>query len=358
MMKNFTVGPVMSDKQVLKIGGEQVPYFRTSEFSEIMKENERLMLKFSKAPKDAKVCFITGSGTASMEACIMNTLTQDDRVLVVNGGSFGERFVQMLKLHEIPYSEIKLEYGEELSIEHLCEYDSKDYTAFLVNVHETSTGVYYDINMISEFCQRNGMFLIVDAISSFLADPFDMEKLHVDVMITGSQKALACAPGISVIVLSPKALKRVGNSKVRCMYLDLKLALKDAERGQTPFTPAVSILRQINERLRNIDANGGVEQEIEKTKKMAEYFRSKIKELPLKIVSSSLSNAVTPLHPLNVSAYSVFTVLKDEYNIWICPNGGNMKDFVFRVGHIGSLKVKDYDALIDSLKDMQKRGLL
>ena len=94
-MLNFTVGPVMSNEEVRAIGGEQVPYFRTAEFSELMLENERLMKKFAKADEDARVVFITGSGSASMEASVMNSFTQQDKVLVVNGGSFGARFVKL-----------------------------------------------------------------------------------------------------------------------------------------------------------------------------------------------------------------------------------------------------------------------
>ena len=107
-MINFTVGPVQSSEEVCKIGAEQVPYFRTEEFSQIMLENERLVKKFAHAPKDARTVFITGSGTASMEAAVINTLSQDDKILVVNGGSFGERFVELLKIHEVPFEEIKL----------------------------------------------------------------------------------------------------------------------------------------------------------------------------------------------------------------------------------------------------------
>lgn len=357
-MINFTVGPVQSSDEVRAIGAEQVPYFRTSEFSEVMFENEALVKKFSKAEDEARVVFITGSGTASMEAAIMNTLTSKDKALVVNGGSFGQRFVNLCKIHEIPYTEIKLEMGKALTKEMLKEYEGKDYTTFIVNVHETSTGVHYDIDMISEFCKRNNLFLIVDAISSFLADEFNMKELSVDVMITGSQKALACPPGISLIVLSAKAIKRVENNDPKCMYFDLKDALKNGERGQTPFTPAVGILLQINARLKEIDKSGGVEKEKERIAALAQDFRAKIKELPFEIVSDSMSNAVTPLHPTTASASDIFLTLKDEYGIWICPNGGEMKDVVFRVGHIGALTVEDNDKLIAALKDMQKRGLI
>ena len=158
-MLNFTVGPVMSDNTVRTIGAEQVPYFRTPEFSAVMLENEKLMKKFAKAGDNARVVFITGSGTAAMEATVMNVFDKTDKVLVVNGGSFGQRFVELCQIHEIPYEEIKLKKGKALKKEQLDMYDGKGFTGFLVNVHETSTGVHYDIEMISEFCKKNGIFL-------------------------------------------------------------------------------------------------------------------------------------------------------------------------------------------------------
>lgn len=357
-MLNFTVGPVMSSEAVCAIGAEQVPYFRTAEFSATMKENEALMTQFTKAPEGSRVVFITGSGTASMEATVMNVFTPADKVLVVNGGSFGHRFVQLCEIHDIPHTEIALEMGHKLTAEHLAPYEGQGYTGFLVNLDETSTGVLYDIHLISQFCHRNNIFLVVDSISSFLADPFNMQALGVDVMITGSQKALACPPGISIIVLAPQAVERVCSREVKSMYFNLKDALKNGERGQTPFTPAVGILRQINARLKEIEAAGGVESENQRMAALAADFREKIKALPLTIVSQSLSNAVTPLHPHNVSAYDIFLKLKDEYNIWVCPNGGDMADKVFRVGHLGALTPADNTTLVAALTDLHKKGFL
>ena len=357
-MINFTVGPVQSSEAVRAIGAQQVPYFRTSEFSEVMFENERLVKKFAKASKESKVVFLTGSGSASMETAIMNTLSPSDKALVVNGGSFGHRFVELLELHHVSYTEIKLEHGKALKPEHLAPYEGKGYTAFLVNKHETSTGVHYDMNLISDFCRRNGLFLIADCISSFLADSFDMKELGVDIMLTGSQKALACPPGISIMVLSPNAIARINKTHCICQYLDLQIALKNMERGQTPWTPAVGILLQINARLKEIEAQGGVDSEIARIGSLAEYFRRGIKDLPFEIVSESLSNAVTPLHPTTASAYDIFLKMKDEYGIWICPNGGDMKDTIFRVGHIGALTTTDYDKLIAAFKDLQAKGII
>ena len=355
-MINFTVGPVQSSDAVRAIGVENVPYFRTAEFSDVMLENERLVLKFAGAPDSSRAVFITGSGTASMEATVMNLLTSDDRALVVNGGSFGARFCKICEIHDVPHDEIRLAAGCKLREADLTtECTGKKYTAFLVNKHETSTGVHYDMGLIGRYCKEQGLLLIVDNISSFLCDEFNMAEIGADVMITGSQKALACPPGVSIIVLSPRALERISVNDPKCLYFDLKDALANQARGQTPFTPAVGTILQVNARLKEIDAAGGVAVEVKRAKELAEYFRNRIKELPLEIVSESLSNAVTPLHPTNgMSAYDIFLKLKDEHGIWICPNGGELKDKIFRVGHMGCLTAADYDTLLSALKEVMK----
>ena len=123
-MLNFTVGPVMSSEEVLEVGSEQVPYFRTAEFSELMFENEKLIKRFSKADENSRVVFITGSGTASMEASAINTLNKEDKCLVINGGSFGQRFVDLCRIHNLNYDEIKLETGKSLKRKKLYRYDN------------------------------------------------------------------------------------------------------------------------------------------------------------------------------------------------------------------------------------------
>ena len=289
---------------------------------------------------------------------MMNCFTKEDKVLVINGGSFGHRFVELCEIHEIPYVSLNLEHGRKLTKDKLYEYDNKGFTGLLVNVDETSTAVLYNTEMIGEFCKKNDMFFVCDCVSSFLADPFHMAECDADVMITGTQKVLACPPGISIIVLAPRALERVEASKAKTMYFDLKDALKNQERGQTPFTPAVGILLQINARFKEIDRSGGADAEVARVAAQAEDFRKKIKGLPFEMVSESPANGVTSLHPTTASAYDIFLKLKDEYGIWVCPNGGDMKDTVFRVGHIGALTHEDNTTLVNALKDMQRRGLL
>ena len=358
-MINFTVGPVISSKDILEIGGEQVPYFRTNEFSKIMLENENMLLRAFKAPNNARVIFMTGSGTASMDAAVLNLFNEKDKLLVINGGSFGHRFCEICDTYDLNYTEVKCEPGKNITREQLYNYDNHNYTALLVNLDETSTGVLYDIELISEFCKKNNMFLLVDSISSFLCDEFNMGVLGVNAVITGSQKALALAPGISVIVVDEKAIDRINNNSPKTYYFNLKSYLINGLRGQTPFTPAVGILLQLHKRLSLIEENGGVESEITLTKHRADFFRSLIKDLPFKMFTDTPSNAVTSLVPVdsNKSAYKLFEILKDKYNIWICPNGGEFKEKIFRVGHIGNLTDNDYITLVDAIKDVIEKKL-
>ena len=217
-MINFTVGPVQSDEQTRASGAEQIPQFRTSEFSAIMKENEHLLCKFFDAPEESRVVFMTGSGTSSMEGGIINFFTKDDKLLVVNGGSFGHRFAEICSIHEIPFTEIKLNYGEPLTETHLRGFENSGYTGMVLQHCETSTGVKYDLDLVGDFCYRNGIFLFVDAISSFMADPLSMKNMHINAAITGSQKALALPPSMSFTVLDKEAVRRCNNYEVKSLY--------------------------------------------------------------------------------------------------------------------------------------------
>ena len=354
-MLNFTVGPVMSGEDVLEVAHRSTPYFRTPEFSKLMLENEKMFLALLHAPADSRAVFLTASGTGAMESCVMNLLRDKDRVIVVNGGSFGQRFVDLCALHGRDFTEVKCDFGHALRREQLAGLE--DHTALLINMHETSSGVLYDMDMVADFCRENGIFLIVDAISAFLADELDMAALGAGAVLTGSQKALAVQPGVSLIALSPAAVRRAEENPERCLYLSLKQALKNAERGQTPFTPAVTTLLQIHTRLSDITARGA-EAERAQIAAVAAAFRAGIADLPLAMISEAPSNAVTSLHPLYVPASKIVRVLKDEYGIWACPNGGALMDEVFRIGHIGHIRPEDLRSLLDALHDMNDRGLL
>ena len=293
-----------------------------------------------------------------MESCVINLIKDDDKVLVINGGSFGHRFVELCALHKRNYTEIKCEFGHTLKREQLYQYTGLGFSVLLVNMGETSSGVLYNMKMISDFCKEQGIALIIDAVSAFMADKIDMTEFNAIAILTGSQKALGLHPGVALVALSPEALKRVEKVPEKCMYLSMRQALKDGERGQTPFTPAIQVLLEMNLRLRQIKEDGGIAIENEKIANRAKTFREFIKKLPFEFVADMQSNAVTSLHPLNVGAKSIIETMKKDYQIWVCPNGGDIADIVFRVGHIGHITDEDLKTLMDAFEDMYKRGLL
>jgi aspartate aminotransferase-like enzyme len=357
----MTVGPVSMHQRILKISGEQPPYFRTNEFSDIMRENESGFLKMIDAPDDSRCVFLTTSGTGGMESCVSNFLTENDRVVIINGGTFGQRFVDLCVLYSIPYIEVKCDFGKQIDREKLEEIKDENISTLLVNMDETSSGLLYDMDMISDFCRKKSIFLIVDVISSLLADRLSMKSMGANVLIAASQKALALQPGLAVVAMDNVALKRLDSCKVRNMYLNLTDALKNMERGQTPFTPAVSILLQMNERLKMIEENGGPISEVEKTRMLAENFRKRIIGYPFELLidtEKDRSNAVTAIVSLDKKARLINDVLKEKYGIWICPNGGIYSDSVFRVGHIGNLSIRDNDKLFEAFKEMKNEGII
>ena len=353
-MRLFTVGPVMMYPEILDISGRQLPYFRTEEFSDVMLDSERLLKVLAGASDDSKVAFLTASGTGAMEAAVSNLLTHDDRVLIVNGGGFGKRFTEICDVHGVPYDQICLNFGEELTYDHFEPFRGKGFSAFLVNLDETSTGQLYDIEMISKFCKSEGMYLIVDAISSFLADDIDMQRDDIDALIISSQKALSLEPGISIVILSPRAYEeRILTIRSPIYYLDLRHHIADQVRGQTPFTPAVGTLLGLNRMLHMVH-DQGISNRVARTNELARYFRSSAMDIGLTIPSYRLSNAVTPVI-FDGCARRVFDELSDKHDITVTPSGGDLKDRLLRVGHIGNLSESDYDVLIEALKEVLPR---
>lgn len=347
-MKLFTLGPVEMYEHTKSIGSLQNEYFRDTKFSNFMYETDMLLKKALFAPSEYHTMFLTCSGTGAMESTIINCFTSNDKLLVINGGTFGGYFVNICKYNQIPYEEISLKFGTPLIKKFLEPHEGESYTALLVNICETSTGQLYDIDLLSDFCKRNKMFLIVDAISSAFADEYNITKYDIDATIISSQKALALPPGLAVSILSDRIYNdRVVNNNVKSMYFDFKAYNADMKRGQTPFTPCIGILYQLNDMLKQI-LKQGVANKINETKSLADYFRRMVVKSGINIPSYALSNALTPILFDTVDAYDVYKKLRDDFNIYINPNGF-MSDYICRVGHLGNLTSKDFDMLLYAL---------
>ena len=346
----FTVGPAQMYPYTLEVRSQVVPYFRTSEFSELMLDNKQLLLKTADAEMDSEVMFLTASGSGAMEATVMNCFDESDKLLVISGGTFGERFEQICEIHRVPFEALKLGHDEQLTKEHFAKYENQGFTGLLVNLHETYTGQLYDIEIIHDFCNRNQLYLVVDAISTFLCDEYHMKKYDVDATIISSQKGLCLAPGLSCVILSRKMIdEKVAKNKVRSLYFDFKDYLLNIKRGQTPFTPCVGVLFELNDMLHHIDQQG-VKYRIKEVKDRADYFRGKIAGLPIHLPSFPLSNAISPIRFEKDIAMEFFTYLKDEKNIMVNPVGGELGKSSIRVAHIGDLNFADYNLLLEEIK--------
>ncbi len=351
-MKLFTIGPVEMHERTLKLKAEQVPYFRNSSFSEMMLETDRLLKWALNTEKSTHCMYLTASGTAAMEAAVMNVFTTSDKLLVVVGGTFGKRFSQICDVHKLPHTDIVLEQGDQLTQDILDEYDGKGYTGFLVNLDETSTGQLYDINIISSFCKRNGCVLLVDAITSFLCDKYDMDRYGIDVTIMSSQKGLCVSPGISVVAINDRTfMQRVMQNSPATLYFDFKDYEKNISRGQTPFTPAVGILYEIHDFLLYLKEKG-LENHLSEIDARAKRFRNRISEIGGRLPEYPLSNAITPVIFDEPIARRLYLELAEKYGMVVNPTGESMEEYQIRVSHVGALTLEDYDKLIEAIKEI------
>ncbi len=350
-MKLFTVGPVEMHPGTLAVAGRQLPYFRTDEFSRTVNECDAMMRTLTGAPAGSRTVLLTASGTGAMEMAVTSCIPRSGKALVIDGGSFGARFCEICETVGIAYDRIRLEPGKSLDPAVLDGRDLSGYRALLLNAHETSTGVLYDLPAIGRRCRESGMLFIVDAISAFLCDEIDMAAMNIDLLITSSQKALALEPGLSLLVYAPAALEAAAEVPAVSCYFNLSSYLSNAERGQTPFTPAVGIVLQLHERLKTLVA-AGLAAQVKRTAGLAQHFRRQLAGLPFRIFSDHPSNALTALAPTDgTSAHDVYLRLKEE-GLVVTPNGGALADRVFRVGHMGNITEHDLDELIRAMKGL------
>ena len=353
-MKLFTVGPVEMEREIITANDGGIPYFRNQEFSEKMFKIQERLLELLNAPKGYRTVILTCSGTGGMESAICS-IPKGKKVLIINGGTFGARFKEIAEIHNIKYDEVKVDEDKNLTRADLEKYlnNNVEYFALICNVDETSIGKLYDTKLLREFADKKKCYLILDAISSAFADDYDLSKIKADITILSSQKALSLAPGISILVLSQRYIDEVINKSEERVsyYLDLKDHLKNMERGQTPFTPALAEIEQLRVKLFRIKS---YEDEVRSVAELAKYFREqlKLKTKSFKLPEYNLSNCVTPIICLNNNAGEIIEKLKAK-GLIVNPCGGENKDRMMRVGHIGNITKRDMANLIKALMEKE-----
>ena len=327
---NSFVFPGNIDPAIAAAGAEPIPYMRTSEFSEINLESEKILLDLIHC-RGGRAIVYTGSGTGAMAATAENYISTKNKAIAIDGGSFGRRWVSLCEYYGIPVIDFKVEFTKDIDydiLERTIETERPD--VFLCQHHETSSGVLYDLKRISEICHRYDVSLVVDVISSFLAEELDMDTLGIDICVTSSQKGLNIPPGLSIVFLS----QRLKGYKFahRGYYWDFDENLANLKRGQTPFSPATSIYLQLNMRLRQLSAQGGERQNILAVRHRAEVFRDECVRYGWKMPAESPSYAITAIQTSDTAERRIFRGLIERYSTYIMP--GSIPGF-YRISHMG-----------------------
>ena len=351
----FTPGPVPIADHLRALGSQQPPYCRTREFSGLTHEIlEGLGYVFQTA---GPVMILTGSGTAAMETVVLNFLSADDKALVINAGTFGQRWCDLCAVHGIPYDELRLEPGADLDLDRLAAALSEGVTVLFTTAHETSTGALFDLEAIGRMTSGRGVLLVADAISTVCADRFLMDDWYVDVAVLSSQKGLALPPGLAFIAMGDHALSRLEGVPPRTLYMNVREYLSNQQRGQMPFTPAIGLFLQLHQRLIDI-REMTLDHIIRQHQEKAGEFREALKSLPFDTLSARPSNAMTAVTCDEFDASEIVHTLRTEHAMEVAPNGGELKSRVFRVSHMGEHHPEDLQALVKALEDITARPSL
>lgn len=355
MKKLFTIGPVESYEITNRVRQLQLPYFRTSQFSDLINRIETKLLNLLKCASGSKLALLTSSGTGAMEASVSNFLYPNSRVLLISGGTFSDRFELILNRYGHTVDKVIVSYDEDLRIDHFDAFNPNDYSAIFVVHHETSIGKLFDLSIVKLFKGYSSALVIVDAMTSFLSDEFFMDN-NIDVALISSHKGLALAPGISIVAYNNIAADILSSNQQKSpYYFDLNLYKIDMIRHQTPFTPAIGILLELDDMLSHIE-HIGVDSRINEVSSRAAYFRRKlIGTFGFSIPNFSLSNAITPVFLKSRDAKLMTELLDINYDMIVNPCSGDLSDICIRISHVGNLDLADYDDLIRAMIQIEKK---
>ena len=336
------------DPAIMEIGAKPFLYMRTDAFSAINKESEQILLDLIHCTGGRTIIY-TGSGTGAMSAVVENYVTTKRKAIVIDGGSFGHRWFQLCEYYGVPVIDFTVPFACDI------DYDALEKTVaeqrpdvFLCQHHETSTGQLYDLEKISALCKKYGMSLIVDVISSFLAEPLSMDRYDIDICITSTQKGLNIPPGLSILFFSKKLDGYAWNHKG--YYWDFDDNFSNFRRGQTPFSPATILFLQLNARLRQLKAEGGEDKNIAEVKHRALKFREYCKKYGWDVPAEVPSFAITGFQTNDTAERKIFKGLIEKYDTYIMPGG---KPGFYRVSHMGLQTDKELEELADRIHEFE-----
>jgi len=319
MKKKYLIspGPTPIPESVLSAASEPIIHHRTHEFSKIYMEVTHGLQYMFQTKED--VFILASTGTGAMEAAVVNILSPEDEVIVLNGGKFGNRWSCICREFSLKTREIIIEWGKDYPKKKLRNELSKrpGVKAVFATLSETSTGAVYDIQGYGEVIQEQGGLLVVDGISGIGAVPCPMDEWNIDVLIAGSQKAFMIPPGLAYIAFSPKAWECVERSSLPKYYFDAKAAKKSLKNRTSPFSPAISLIIQQKKAL-EILIETGLEKLIEHHRTLARATRAGVTALGLELLADNPGNALTAVKiPKGIDGFELIDRMHNKYGVYI-----------------------------------------
>jgi aspartate aminotransferase-like enzyme len=349
-------GPTPVPDVVLEAVARHPIGHRTPEFSAILKESVEGMKWLGETESD--VLILTASGTAAMEAAISNTINSGDHVLSLVCGVFSERWAKIAEAFGADVKRLTVEPGQSYdlhALRHELENDhEKRIKAVTITHNETSTGVINDLEQIARMVREHGALSIVDAVTSFGAADLPIGKWQVDILVTGSQKALMLPPGLAMVFVSKKAWHVQASCTTPRYYLDLAKYRKSLIEDTTPFTPNVSLVSGLKVSLKLIKDTGST-QVFGRHLQMRNTLRAGIKELGLTLFvdDKDASPTITSiLPPPGISVADIRKGLKQDFRILVADGQESLKGKIFRIGHMGYVFERDILMTLSALKSV------
>ena len=352
----FSPGPTMLPPGVLLKMAEPIMHHREPEFEKIFSEI-REGLKFLFQTRNEVLVF-TSSGTGAMEGAVSNILSRGDKALVVRGGKFGERWGELCKAYGIEFVPIDVEWGAAVDLKQIQKVLESDRSirAVYTQASETSTGVRHPIKEIAEIVKKyEETVLVVDAITGIGVFDLPMDRWGLDVVISGSQKAMMLPPGLSFAALNDKAWKFVERSNLPKYYFDFKKELKNTQKNQSSYTPAISLYVGLREALRLIREEG-LEAVFRRHETLAAATRAAVKALGLGLYApDSPSNALTAVKvPAGIDGIKLQNLFFEKFGITVAEGQDRAKGKIIRIAHLGYYERLDMIMVISALEMLLK----
>ena len=355
-------GPTPVPETVLKAMGRHPIGHRSGEFQAIVRRTTEQLKWLHQTSSDVLV--ITGSGTAAMEAGIINTLSRGDKVLCGDNGKFGERWVKVARAYGLDVEVIKAEWGQPLdpdAFRAALEADTaKAIKAVILTHSETSTGVINDLETIARHVKAHGTALtLADCVTSLGATDVPMDAWGLDVVASGAQKGYMLPPGLSFVAMSDRAWQAYERSDLPKFYLDLGPYRKTAAKDSNPFTPAVNLYFGLEAALEMMQKEG-LEAIFARHARHRAAAQAGMKAigLPLFAADGCGSPAITAVAPEGIDAEQLRKEVKNRFDILLAGGQDHLKGQVFRIGHLGYVCDRDVLTAVSAIEaTLQALGL-